>query len=118
MIKSKEEYYSILERLRTLNFNQKLGRNLQAKLEAFEEMEELVNLTIPVVVGSTEWIEEIHEKTKKIMEKPKGEKVNLQHYLQRATDKISCVLKPKTKQKWTNINYKTFGKRTYVNLMT
>jgi len=52
MIKSKEEYYSILERLRTLNFNQKLGRNLQAKLEAFEEMEELVNLTIPVVVKS------------------------------------------------------------------
>jgi len=50
MIKSKEEYYSILERLRTLNFNQKLSRNLQAKLEAFEEMEELVNLTIPVVV--------------------------------------------------------------------
>ena len=49
MIKSKEEYYSILEMLRTLNFNQKLGRNLQAKLEAFEEMEELVNLTIPVV---------------------------------------------------------------------
>ena len=49
MIKSKEEYYSILERLRELNFNQKLGRNLQAKLEAFEEMEELVNLTIPVV---------------------------------------------------------------------
>lgn len=49
MIKSKEEYYSILERLRTLNFNQKLGRNLQAKLEAFEEMEELVNLTIPDV---------------------------------------------------------------------
>ena len=53
MIKSKEEYYSILERLRTLNFNQKLGRNLQAKLEAFEEMEELVNLTIPVVVKSS-----------------------------------------------------------------
>lgn len=52
MIKSKEEYYSILERLRTLNFNQKLDRNLQAKLEAFEEMEELVNLTIPVVVDS------------------------------------------------------------------
>ena len=49
MIKSKEEYYSILERLRTLNFYKKLGRNLQAKLEAFEEMEELVNLTIPVV---------------------------------------------------------------------
>ena len=54
MIKSKEEYYSILERLRTLNFNQKLGRNLQAKLEAFEEMEELVNLTIPVVVRQSE----------------------------------------------------------------
>jgi len=50
MIKSKEEYYSILERLRTLNFNQKLGRNLQAKLEAFEEMEGLVNLIIPVVM--------------------------------------------------------------------
>ena len=54
MIKSKEEYYSILERLRTLNFNQKLGRNLQAKLEAFEEMEELVNLTIPNVTNSTD----------------------------------------------------------------
>tara|TARA_R110000744_G_scaffold327996_1_gene433703 strand:- start:345 stop:608 length:264 start_codon:yes stop_codon:yes gene_type:complete len=54
MIKSKEEYYSILERLRALNFNQKLGRNLQAKLEAFEEMEELVNLTIPVVVQQSE----------------------------------------------------------------
>lgn len=52
MIKSKEEYYSILERLRTMNFNQKLSKNLQAKLEAFEEMEELVNLTIPVVVSS------------------------------------------------------------------
>ena len=66
MIKSKEEYYSILERLRTLNFNQKLGRNLQAKLEAFEEIEELVNLTIPVVGWRSEQlpdfdVEEINE---------------------------------------------------------
>ena len=58
MIKSKEEYYSILERLRTLNFNQKLSRNLQAKLEAFEEMEELVNLTIPVVGWRSEQLPE------------------------------------------------------------
>ena len=52
MIKSKKEYYSVLEMLRSINFNKKLSRNLQAKLEAFEEMEELVNLTIPDVVKS------------------------------------------------------------------
>ena len=64
MIKSKEEYYSILERLRALNFNQKLGRNLQAKLEAFEKMEDIVNLTMPVVTQQREllaFIEEVSE---------------------------------------------------------
>ena len=50
MIASKQEFNDLLERLRTLNFNQKLGRHLQSKLEAFEEVEKLINLSIYGVV--------------------------------------------------------------------
>jgi len=54
MIESKEEYYNLLERLRAMNIENKLSKHLQSKLEAFEEVEKLVNLTIPNVVGRSE----------------------------------------------------------------
>lgn len=43
MIKTVKEYYELLGRLRTANFNQKLSIHLQSKLEAFEEVEDLIN---------------------------------------------------------------------------
>lgn len=52
MIESKEEFNKVLERLRTLNLDRKLNKSLVNKLEAFEEVEGLINLIIPVVSKS------------------------------------------------------------------
>lgn len=43
----------------------------------FNKQDQTEQCTINSVVGSAEWIEQLHKKTKKIMEKPSGEKVNL-----------------------------------------
>ncbi len=42
MIKTEAEFITILERLRQLNFNDKLGQAMKMKLEAFEEVEDLI----------------------------------------------------------------------------
>ena len=54
MINSTEEFKEILERLRYLNFNDKLGRHLKSKLEAFEEVEGLILSINNVVVSEAE----------------------------------------------------------------
>lgn len=43
MIETVTEYYELLERLRDKNFNEKLSKHLQSKLEALQECEELIN---------------------------------------------------------------------------
>tara|TARA_R110000772_G_scaffold187433_1_gene298584 strand:- start:158 stop:406 length:249 start_codon:yes stop_codon:yes gene_type:complete len=46
MIASKEEFNELLNRLKAKNKENKLGKTLQAKLQAFLEVEELINLPI------------------------------------------------------------------------
>lgn len=50
MIESKQEFNELLERLRTLKKENRLGRHMESKLEAFEEVQELINLSIYGVV--------------------------------------------------------------------
>ena len=50
MIASKEEFNALLNRLKAKGKQNKLGKSLQIKLQAFLEVEELINLPISGVV--------------------------------------------------------------------
>ena len=50
MIESKQEFNEVLERLRTLKKENRLGRHMESQLEAFEEVQGLINLPINGVV--------------------------------------------------------------------
>ena len=52
MIESKEEFNEVLERLRTLKKENRLGKHMESQLQAFEEVEGLINLSICGVVKS------------------------------------------------------------------
>ena len=52
MIESKQEFNDLVNRLKDLNRQHKLSQHLQSKLEAFEEVNELINLSINGVVSS------------------------------------------------------------------
>jgi hypothetical protein len=46
MIESKQEFNELLERLRTLKKENRLGKHMESQLQAFEEVEGLINLSI------------------------------------------------------------------------
>lgn len=54
MIESKDEFNDLLNRLKAKDKENKLGKSLQTKLQAFLEVEELINLPISGVVGQSE----------------------------------------------------------------
>jgi len=61
MIESKQEFNDLVNRLKELNRQHKLSQHLQSKLEAFEEVNELINLSINDVVGQSEQLNCQHE---------------------------------------------------------
>ena len=59
MIESKEEFNVLINSLKAKRKENKLGKSLQTKLRAFEEVESLINnLTIPVVVWRSEQLKD------------------------------------------------------------
>jgi hypothetical protein len=52
MIESKDEFNDLLNRLKAKDKENKLGKSLQTKLQAFLEVEKLINLPISGVVRS------------------------------------------------------------------
>ena len=89
MITSKEEYYELLERLKDKNFNEKLSKHLQSKLEALQECEELIN---------TLGIHNVSQRSKLLLDYTK--KLKKQGTLTRGQDESKLV------KKYLNINFK------------
>lgn len=58
MIESKDEFNDLLNRLKAKKEENKLGKSLQTKLQAFLEVEKLINLSI-CAVGSSLPIKEL-----------------------------------------------------------
>ena len=54
MIESKDEFNELLNRLKAKQKENKLGKSLQTKLQAFLEVEKLINLPISGVVKQSE----------------------------------------------------------------
>jgi len=52
MIESKEEFNYLLKNLKAKKKENRLGASLQAKLQAFQQVEGLINLPISAVVSS------------------------------------------------------------------
>jgi hypothetical protein len=73
MIESKEEFNELLNRLKAKDKENKLGKSLQTKLQAFLEVEKLINLPICVLVpkGTLSNLDEVIKKAKHNMDKIK-----------------------------------------------
>ena len=69
MIESKEEFNDLIKLLKSKEKENKLGKSLHIKLQAFKEVEQLINkLTITDVVSSAnELAQEFKEYTEKLL---------------------------------------------------
>lgn len=66
MIESKDEFNDLLNRLKAKDKENKLGKSLQTKLQAFLEVEELINLPI-CGVSSSAFKDELIRKTESMI---------------------------------------------------